>query len=212
MSIDDRFPYDINDVPNNRVLGGKRVVRTPTGKMVTTPGGHQASPVDEKTRGVDPNAIFCDPLPVQTVKQQPHLEPTFESQYVHAQNCAIVEPQPIPDPINMPTIQIVNFPVPVGYVLFVEKLLFKLYDSSWDTIQFIPQRNGCEVEEFHSFNHARIHLPTLPQGQRNVRIQINGPDQFSIAVRNLTPFVQRRVCTAFVGWLERLRYDEIAKR
>lgn len=199
------LPFGMDDVPD-RVMGSRPVTRTPSNKVVNTPGGQQASPVKEVTYGVDPNNPICIPEDRLICEQPDHMAPGEAAMFVHVQNCLNVGPTPGESEYNNVPVNTLalNFQVPEGYTLYIEKIIVQLFDSDWETFAFFPQRNENIVRNLLSFEGGGIHLPTLSLDQRNTRWEVHGPDTCGVIFRNLA-LAQRRACASLLGWLDRQR-------
>lgn len=199
MSIDSNYPFGINDVPD-RILGSKSVSRKYTGQIQRTPGGHQAAVIDERTGSLQPVGERFGRIPY--TKKQSHLDPAFDADFVHEQFLGFVE--------SGATINPIEFRVPDGYTLFIEKYLFKPFDSDYETWQIIPTQDGSPIRGLTSSDN-NVHLPTLPQDQRNTRVEIEQSHTAGVRLVNGVA-ARRRVAVGFMGWMERIRREDRISR
>jgi|SRR3990172_9316964 len=196
MSDQWRMPFDINDVPD-RILGTRRITRTPTGEVITLPGGNQAGVTQERTDPI-PTSSQCPPDPfaknLSTVQRLPHVEPSWESDFTHVQT-----PAPVII-LGGATVDVALFTVPDNLTLFVEKLFMQPAGMDYSTLRFGPIVNSLNVFELNP--NPGIHWPTLPQSQQNIRLQVDSGQTMGLRFTNTDPDVQKIITAAgWIGWL-----------
>jgi hypothetical protein len=136
---------------------------------------------------------------------------------VHPQICATIDGSfevngvPVPVPV---TTEFDLFTVPQSLNLFIEKWLIQMFDSDFQTLQYIPLMNGNPIRALlpgTDIPFPNVHLPTLPQGQRNTRWEYGSQDVVGIRLIN-NGGAPREVCISFLGWLEQMNCADLLRR